>query len=71
MGQAKRRGTLEQRQALAELRNEALAAAINNGGNPVLTDILTRHGIQRTATKLTAAGLINAPRPGDVYQKPS
>jgi len=71
MGQAKSRGTLRERQALAAVRNEALKAAIIEDSNPLLKKMVVRDGIQKVATKLTAAGLIHAPRKTHIYTQPT
>lgn len=59
MGQAKKRGTFEQRRQLAEIRNELVTQHIEKSGNGRLKMLLYEHGIQRVACSLVATGLIN------------
>jgi hypothetical protein len=61
MGQAKRRGTFEERRAHALKRNSELRAAIND--KPQYTAYVARHGMQRFASRLIAAGLISPKLP--------
>lgn len=50
MGQAKRRGTLQDRAAFAQLRNEQLTKNIS--GNFGLKSFAAKYGAQRLATRL-------------------
>ena len=54
MGQAKQRGTYSQRVSLAQARNQALEKQLKG---PAL-DFANKYGVQRLATRLTAAGML-------------
>lgn len=56
MGQAKRRGTLEQRETAAIRRNEAILAEVKNDVNPKVIKFIKKHGIQRFAQFLRRSG---------------
>ncbi len=56
MGQAKTRGTFEERKSLAELRNYKLEAAMpKDAGSQKL---LRTHGIKRLSTRMVMAGIV-------------
>jgi hypothetical protein len=57
MGEAKQRGTFEQRKTEAVARNEQLIAA--NAANKYASAVLKKHGVQRVATKLKIAGVLH------------
>lgn len=59
MGQAKKRGTFEQRRQLAEARNEMIARHIADSKNLTLKGLVNKHGLQRVACSLLATGMIN------------
>jgi hypothetical protein len=59
MGQAKKRGTYDQRVAMAKERNTYLAGQLTFGST--LHTMEMRSGIQRVATRLTAVGMIPIP----------
>lgn len=56
MGQAKSRGTFEERKAFAEARNQALLSEVRKNGSSVMRKIVNESGVQRLATKLAAVG---------------
>lgn len=61
MGQAKSRGTFEERLAKAVSRNEALKAKVV--ANPNLAKFERRYGMQRLATRLIMSGMLVASPP--------
>jgi hypothetical protein len=61
MGRATKRGTFEERVALAKERNAYLTSQLPQSKNATVHKIYDRHGIQRLATVLTAAGMIPVP----------
>ena len=56
MGQAKRRGTFEERLAKAVARNQALEGKISK--SPALVKFQRRYGSPRMATRLIMSGLL-------------
>ena len=54
MGQAKKRGTYEERVHQAQIRNKVVAGLINKSENTGLKTLVRRHGIQRVAVSLVA-----------------
>lgn len=56
MGQARKRGTFEERLAKALARNQALEAKITQ--SPILSKAQRKYGTQRLATRLIMAGLL-------------
>jgi soluble cytochrome b562 len=61
MGQAKNRGTFEERCAMAIVRNEAIETQLRGKeANPKLREFRIRHGTQRLATRLVMAGILAA-----------
>jgi hypothetical protein len=58
-GQAKRRGTFEERKAQAIARNRVIEDALPYMGNHAKA-IKAKHGTQRLATRLAAAGVFAA-----------
>ena len=52
MGQAKKRGTFEERVNQAQLRNRVVGGLINKSENPGLKQLVRTHGIQRVAVSL-------------------
>lgn len=61
MGEAKRRGTFEERLAKAIGRNQALEGAISKSSN--LVKFKQRYGTQRLATRLVMSGMLVATKP--------
>jgi hypothetical protein len=59
MGEAKRRGTFEERLAKAVARNQALEGKIAD--KPDLVKFKHRYGMQRMATRLIMSGLLTPP----------
>ena len=60
MGQARNRGTFEERLAKAVARNQALEGKVAAASN--LREFKTRYGMQRLATRLVMSGLLTPPR---------
>jgi hypothetical protein len=62
MGQAKQRGTFEQRAEQAKARNIQLAEHIKSHPQKAMFQKhIARHGIQNFATRLVAAGILVQP----------
>jgi len=59
MGQAKNRGSFEQRAEQAELRNRLLKKQILSGDNQRLKNAVNMHGIQRVACSMIATRTIH------------
>lgn len=66
MGQAKQRGTFEERQAMAVSRNKEIERQLPaiEAKNPAAGRLIRKGGVQRLATVLVAAGVINTIRTG-------
>jgi hypothetical protein len=62
MGQAKHRGTFEERMAMAAARNKAIEEQTRKDANSDMEKFRRRHGTQRLATRLVMAGMLAAPR---------
>lgn len=60
MGQAKRRGTFEERQREAIARNAQLEKAISDAPKP-LKQYAQRHGIQGLSNMIIMAGMVSLP----------
>lgn len=63
MGQAKRRGTFEERLAAAVERNQKLEMEVLPNAGPRMKDYHAKHGTQATATRMIMAGLRFIPMP--------
>ena len=62
MGQANQRGTKSERRQMAIERNKQLDAQLPK--DSPFSKIIKKHGTQRLATRLTAAGYISTPKAG-------
>jgi hypothetical protein len=63
MGQAKQRGTFDQRKDMAESRNKLIEADLRKNPQSGMEKYRRQHGTQRLATRLVAAGLMMNPKP--------
>jgi hypothetical protein len=69
MGQAKRRGTAEQRAEMAIERNKFLETALPQNPDLPMNKYKARNGIKRVAALLTMVGAIAAPVHGKPLSK--
>lgn len=66
MGQARKRGTYEQRVAAAQVRNHNLAVAVMQSDHPKLKRALRMHGPGQLAAAMISLGAI---KPDDTHPK--